>query len=52
MFTVTEITPHFEAVSHDPFIDGFGERRGPASGTLDRPIRTVADLRLRLGKAA
>jgi hypothetical protein len=50
MFTVTEITPRLEAVTRDPFIDRMGER--PASHvTLDRELRTVEDLRIRLGKA-
>jgi hypothetical protein len=47
MFTVTEITPRFEAVTHDPFIDGLSER----ASAIVRPVRTVADLRARLARA-
>lgn len=50
MFTVTEITPRLEAVTRDPFIDRTSER--PAYTTSpDRELRTVEDLRVRLGKA-
>jgi hypothetical protein len=48
MFTVTEITPQLEAVTHDPFIDSLSERTIP----LDRPVRTLAELSTRLATAA
>jgi hypothetical protein len=35
MFTVTEITPRLEAVTHDPFIESLGERSGAYITTTD-----------------
>ena len=51
MFTVTEITPRVEAVTPDPFIDSVGERIA-YHVPVNRELRTVADLRIRLGKTA